>query len=98
MKLVDARGNPVPSPWDLYLARLGPEMRQRVQAWFDSRPEPIQRLMFRCPPGSWLEIHGRPAFVVSYAQDGIFMSHTNPSTDHKKALAERFFVCADHLR
>jgi hypothetical protein len=84
--------------WQHYLDGFDdPDRRRQAEEWYMSRPEPIRALVRRYPPGSHAVVHGRPAYVISYFEEGLSMSHVDPSVDYDKAVAERFFVCADHL-
>jgi hypothetical protein len=88
--------------WEEYLSGFSPADRAEFLAWYETRPEPIQRLIRSYPAGVGMSIDGRTAWVVSYCETeggdpGVMFSHTDPRSDYEGAMAARFFVCADHL-
>lgn len=63
--------------------------------WLEGRPQIIQELARKFPPGTTLKSHGETMFVVAYNEDGsLSVSDTNPGVDYEKAVATRKPLCA----
>jgi hypothetical protein len=69
-----------------------------LQDWIDSRPECVRKLAAKFPPGAQISVHGDNWFVIGYTEDDrIIISPIHPASDYDASVANKQYVCADHL-
>lgn len=62
--------------------------------WLMGRPQAVQDMARRFPPGTKLLIHGQEMHVISYLEDGaLTVSAVDPSVDYQLAVGTRQHVC-----
>jgi hypothetical protein len=65
-----------------------------LEQWLIGRPDIVQSMARRYPPGTKFRIHDKVVWVVSFREDGSLMvSETNPAEDYDKSVATRQPVC-----
>lgn len=73
-------------------------LQEQWEQWVASRPEVVQRLIQKFPPGSRYLIEDRMHFLVGYTEGGgLLISTTNPYEDYEKAVKTADTLCAECL-
>ena len=74
-------------------------IQNALQAWLDTRPERVRRLAAEFPLRTLVNMRGVLFFVIGYTEDdSLIVSQTDPSDNYDAAMADRQYVCAEHLR
>lgn len=78
---------------------MSPEQEHAWAQWLATRPQAVQRLAEKYPPGTRFRCHGRIMHTISYEEYanrtvGLGVSATNPGENYALAVATRETVCA----
>lgn len=68
--------------------------------WRQGRPEFVQRMMNRFPPGTVIDdASGKRMYVLGYNEDepALIVSMTNPGRDYKGARRDQGYLCSKHI-
>ena len=74
----------------------------RLESWLYGRPDAVKVVARKYPPGTRIDVHGVLHHVVSYEEQddggvGLGASPIDPSKDYDGAVANRVYICPDHL-
>lgn len=74
------------------------ELERSFAGWLKTRPECVQKLAARFPVGHVYVIDGVKHYILGWTEnDMVIFSLTDPSQDYKRAMANKVYLCADHL-
>lgn len=69
------------------------------ERWLLSTPECVQMLAAEFPPGTIVEIEGKPYGPIGYSEsDSLILCPIPPPEDYQEAQRACINVCASHLR
>jgi len=76
------------------------ESYDSMEAWLASRPECVQKLAAEFPHGTQVtDASGTVFYLLGYTEDDrLIVSPISPFDDYDRAMEERTYVCAEHLR
>lgn len=74
-------------------------MAQALERWLATRPESVRKLAAEFPLGTTFLIKGERFYLLGYNEnDMIIISKINPHEEYDEALANKEYVCAEHVR
>lgn len=75
-------------------------MNDDEEAWLATRPECVQRLAAEFPLNTVVDMpDGKRLYLCGYTEDDrLILSEIDPAVDYDAALAQRTYLCAEHLR
>lgn len=86
------------------LATIPLDAEEVASDWLATRPKCIQELFAEFPPCTVIEIDGISHYVISYEEgesesdNGLGISTTSPLDNYEKAVADRQYIHASHVR
>lgn len=74
------------------------EQQAAFDEWLSDRPEEVQALARKYPPGTKFRIHNRVMHVVSYQEydnsgPGVVVSPIDPAVNYQRSIEARMPVC-----
>ena len=71
----------------------------KLEKWLAERPESVRKLAEEFPINTTVLLDGDLAYIMGYTEgDELIFSFIDPRKNYEKAVAERFLLCAKHVR
>ena len=75
------------------------EANQAMKDWLAERPESVQRLADKFPPGSTVNVNDEEVHIVGYTEGNeLIVSKIDPYLDYNASMASRETICADCVK